>query len=51
MDIYSSRYRNSILFVNNILDNKFEKKFEFITYEFNIFEISKAIKDEINNKP
>lgn len=47
VNVYSDRYNSSISFIDKIVDGSFENKFDFITYDFNIFEIAKAIKDEI----
>ncbi len=46
-DIYDNRYGLSISFIENIIKGAFKNKFDFITFEFNIFEVAKAIKDEI----
>ncbi len=44
---YNDRYNNSLSFIDAVIDETFKDKFDFITYDFNIFEVAKAIKDEI----
>ena len=44
---YRNRYSNSIELVNKILKTKLSKEREFLTYNFNLFEVVKALKDEI----
>lgn len=44
---YKKRYMNSIEFIDKILQSEPSKEREFLTYDFNLFEVVKALKDEI----
>jgi hypothetical protein len=44
---YEKRYSNSVELIDKILHTKVNGEIEFLTFDFNLFEVVKALKDEI----
>ena len=44
---YEKRYSNSVELIDKILLTKVNREVDFLTFDFNLFEVVKALKDEI----